>query len=195
MPLITTARPSGGADFAAERYAGCLGPFAPGRLFRLGAGGPLGRGAVRRSGGSQSVPALCFVAGLPTPDEVVPYLRPRSVLAGQRSASLSRIGCLSLAPFGFLRYRAALRGIPHYRRLRPHSGRPCERLRPPTTAGRPAGVRSRNVTSERSAGMATVQEAKMIMRRDRLPRATRSLIIFAMIRPLTCCNSCSPERI
>jgi hypothetical protein len=75
---------SGGADLPAERDPGWLGPAAPGRLLRLGAGGPPRRDAICRSGRAQAKLALCLLACLSHLEEVVPYLRAQAVLASQR---------------------------------------------------------------------------------------------------------------
>jgi hypothetical protein len=82
--LLLRARPGRcGRDLAAQGYPGRLRPAAPGRLLRLGAGRPPGRGAIRRGSSGQPEPCLGSPACLPYPIEVVPDLRPGAVLPGQ----------------------------------------------------------------------------------------------------------------
>src|SRR6266568_601650 len=91
--LLLRARPGRRrAHLPAQRGPGRLIPPAPDRLLRLGARGPLGRGAIRRSGRPQPKPPLRIVASFPDPEKVVPDPRPRSVLAGQRRHNMHMIG-------------------------------------------------------------------------------------------------------
>src|SRR5262249_10263678 len=74
-----------GADLASQRDASWLGPTSPRSLLRLGAGCPPRCSAIRWSGRLQPEPLLRVPAGVAHAVEVIPNLRPISILPGQRS--------------------------------------------------------------------------------------------------------------